>query len=114
MSGTRSERDRQAPRAGSPSPRAVTPPGAWSGSERRAPAGDESLPASEELYQRFVEDDVAGVSITTPAGEIVMCNPAFAAMFGLGSVEAAIAVEMTSLYERPEDRDEVLAAIRAD
>jgi PAS domain S-box-containing protein len=73
----------------------------------------DALRASEEQYRRFVEDDVAGVFITTPDGRVLACNPAFARMLGFASVEDVLATNAVTIYQDPAARDAVLAELRA-
>jgi two-component system, cell cycle sensor histidine kinase and response regulator CckA len=74
---------------------------------------EQSLHASEERYRRFVEDDVAGVFVTTVDGQVLTCNPAFARMFGFASVEQALAINVVTIYESPAAREAVLDELRA-
>jgi PAS domain S-box-containing protein len=71
------------------------------------------LRESEERYRRFVEDDVAGVFITTPDGRVLTCNPAFARMFGFACVDDVLATSIVTIYQNPAARDAVLAELRA-
>jgi two-component system, cell cycle sensor histidine kinase and response regulator CckA len=79
--------------------------------ERRS--ADEALHASEERYRRFVEDDVAGVFITTRDGRVLTCNPAFARMFGFASVGDVLATNVVTIYQDHAARDAVLAELQA-
>ena len=73
-----------------------------------------ALRESEEQHRRFVEEDIAGVCITAVDGRLLACNPAFACMFGCGSVEAALEIDVTTLYATPQDREAFLAELRAE
>ena len=53
-------------------------------SERKS--AEEALKKSEERYRNFFEDDLTGDFMSTPDGEIMSCNPAFARIFGFASV----------------------------
>ena len=74
---------------------------------------DEALRASEEQYRRFVEDDVAGVFVTTPDGRVLTCNPAFAQMLGFASVNDVLTTNVVTIYQDPAARAAVLAELRA-
>jgi PAS domain S-box-containing protein len=79
-------------------------------SERRL--AEEALRASEERYRRFVEDDVAGALVTTPDGQVLACNPAFARMIGVSSVEEVLATNVGALYQDPAAREVFVAELR--
>jgi len=74
---------------------------------------DDALRASEEQYRRFVEDDVAGVYITTPDGRVLTCNPAFARMLGFASVAEGVATNVVTIYQESAAREALLADLRA-
>ncbi|MEI7742686.1 MAG: MASE3 domain-containing protein [Chloroflexota bacterium] len=63
-------------------------------------------------YRRFVEDDVAGVLVTTLQHRPLACNPALARMFGFSSVEDALAAAEIHLHESASDREAFLAELR--
>ena len=71
-----------------------------------------ALQASHLQYRRFVEDDVAGVIVTTLDHQPLTCNPALARMFGFASVEDALAADGIQLHEKPSDHEAYLAELR--
>jgi two-component system cell cycle sensor histidine kinase/response regulator CckA len=77
--------------------------------QRRA---EEALRASEERYRRFFDEDLSGVYISTPDGRLLGCNPTFLQIFGFGSLEEALSVDVASLYPNPEDREYFLQQLR--
>jgi two-component system, cell cycle sensor histidine kinase and response regulator CckA len=64
--------------------------------ERRR--AEDDIRKSEERYRRFFEDDLTGDFIAAPEGTILDCNPAFARIFGFGSVKEAIGLQAGELY----------------
>jgi two-component system, cell cycle sensor histidine kinase and response regulator CckA len=75
---------------------------------------EEALRRSEERYRRFFDEDLTADYVTTPDGEILDCNPAFARIFGFETVDQARRAHVASLYPRPELREEVLALLREE
>ena len=72
-------------------------------SERKS--AEEALKKSEERYRNFFEDDLTGDFMSTPDGEIMSCNPAFAQIFGFASVGEAMAYNANNLFPVPEERE---------
>ena len=68
----------------------------------------QALQDSEEKYRRFFEDDLTGDYISTPEGNILFCNPAFARIFGFKSVQDAMDSNAVSLYPASKDRKDFL------
>ncbi len=73
---------------------------------------EEKLRSAQERYRSFFEDDLTGDFISTPAGQIVICNPAFAHMFGFSSVDEAKGVNVQTLYSNPNDRTVLLERLQ--
>ena len=46
---------------------------------------EEALRESEKRFHRLFEDDLTGDFLCTPEGKIILCNPAFATIFGFSS-----------------------------
>ncbi len=69
---------------------------------------ESALAASEERYRQLFERNVAGVFRSTIDGRLLSCNMAVAKMFGFGSPEEVLGVEVTLLYGSPEDRQRFL------
>ncbi|MDI6803894.1 MAG: PAS domain S-box protein [Bacteroidota bacterium] len=73
---------------------------------------EEILRKSEKQYRDIFENDLTGDYITTTDGRILMCNPAFARIFGYDSVEELINIDTTGLYKSMEDRKRFLDILR--
>lgn len=67
---------------------------------------------SEKRYRRFFEHNIAGAYISTPDGRMLDCNPAFASMLGLSSVEEALATDATRYYPGGDARRAFLDQLR--
>ena len=65
--------------------------------------GEDALRRSVEEYRFFFQSNLAGNYVATPDGKIIACNSAFATMFGFTSIEAALELNIASLY--PDSRD---------
>jgi PAS domain S-box-containing protein len=77
-------------------------------SRRRADEARES----ERRYRHFFESHLTGAVVTDLEGRMLEANPAALQMLGLASVKDFESRRMSSLYARPEERDELLARIR--
>jgi PAS domain S-box-containing protein len=66
---------------------------------------------SQERYRHFFEADLAGAVVTDPEGLVLDANPSALRMFGLDSVAGFAGRRISSLYVRPEQRDEMLAQL---
>ncbi|MEW6380964.1 MAG: ATP-binding protein [bacterium] len=75
---------------------------------------DEGRRAREELYYNFFEEDLTGEFISTPDGQILACNPAFARIFGFASVEEAMSCNLDTLYPNHQAREAYLELIRKE
>jgi two-component system cell cycle sensor histidine kinase/response regulator CckA len=73
---------------------------------------EKALRKSEEKYRKFFEDDISGNYITSAAGELLFCNPAFMKIFGFGSQKEAMAFPIDRLYPAPEMREALLSDIK--
>jgi len=62
---------------------------------------EESLRESEERFRLLFEDDLTGDYLATPDGKILLCNQAFADIFGFDSREEAIGNNLANLYLVP-------------
>jgi PAS domain S-box-containing protein len=65
--------------------------------------GEDALRRIVEEYRFFFQSNLAGNYVATPDGKIIACNSAFARMFGFTSIEAALELNIASLY--PDSRD---------
>src|SRR5215510_935450 len=61
--------------------------------------------AAEKRYHSLVEHVPVGIFRSTPSGQILDANPALADMLKFKDREALLAVNATSLYVNPEDRE---------
>jgi PAS domain S-box-containing protein len=67
---------------------------------------------AERRSREMFEQTPAGVATTTPDGRILLCNEAFARMFGYESPQGLEGQEAAALYWEAEDRDRLLTALR--
>jgi PAS domain S-box-containing protein len=68
--------------------------------------------AAEERYNELFEQAALGIVVSTAAGTVIACNPAFAMMLGFASVDAAIGTSMAELYVTPAERDRFVSEVR--
>jgi len=71
-----------------------------------------SLRDSEQRYGRLFEQSLAGIYRTTPNGQILECNEAFARLYGYESRQDLLDQSAVALYESAESRQRFLAALR--
>ncbi|MCB9475031.1 MAG: response regulator [Candidatus Delongbacteria bacterium] len=67
-------------------------------SEEKRRESEEALRASEAHYREFFENDLTADFISTPAGVLLDCNPAFVRLFGFPSREEALASNVSVLF----------------
>jgi PAS domain S-box-containing protein len=60
------------------------------------------------------EDDLTGDFISTPEGEILLCNPAFAGMFGFSHARDAVGTNILDLYLDPRERQSLLERLKEE
>jgi len=72
----------------------------------------ESLRRGEERYHRLFEDDLTGNFLCTPEGRILLCNPAFAAIFGFSAAPEAVGTNIVDLYLDPGERRPLLERLK--
>jgi PAS domain S-box-containing protein len=75
---------------------------------------EEALRASEERYRQFFDEDLTGNFISTVDGRLVACNPAFARIYGIASVEEALQHDMHEFYRHPDDRKRFIDLVRKE
>jgi PAS domain S-box-containing protein len=75
---------------------------------------EEALRRSEAQFHRLFEDDLTGNFISTPEGEILLCNPAFAAMFGFSRAVDAVGTNLADLYLDPKERQPLVERLRKE
>lgn len=78
--------------------------------ERRR--AEEALKESEKRFYRLFENDLTGNFLCDPEGKIILCNPAFATIFGFSSPGEAVGTSMIELYIQPEERDSILETLK--
>jgi PAS domain S-box-containing protein len=71
-----------------------------------------TIRASEAKFREFFEDSLTGDYISTPAGKLIACNPAFARMLDFKSIEEALQRDTRLLYADVELRDALLALLK--
>jgi len=67
---------------------------------------------SEEQYRCLFNDGLTANYISKPDGQIILCNTAFARIFGYGKPEDIICNNAVSLYHDPETRDKFITELR--
>jgi two-component system, cell cycle sensor histidine kinase and response regulator CckA len=78
----------------------------------RARLAETALRESEERYRELFESDASCNFISTPDGNLVACNAAFARLFGFASVEHALRAAPASFYENPATRLVLIDRVR--
>jgi PAS domain S-box-containing protein len=73
---------------------------------------EQTLRESEKRFHQLFQEDLTGDFLCTPEGRILVCNPAFAALFGFSSADEVVGTSMWELYVDPGERDALLAALR--
>jgi PAS domain S-box-containing protein len=73
----------------------------------------EALLDTERRYRQFFEHNIAGAYISTPDGQLLDCNAAFARILGSSSVEEAVASDAASHYLADDARRASLERLRA-
>jgi PAS domain S-box-containing protein len=71
-----------------------------------------ALRESEKRYHRFFDENLAGAYISTPDGQLIACNPAFARIFGYSSCEEAKNSNLDIVYPDPRAREAFLELLR--
>jgi two-component system cell cycle sensor histidine kinase/response regulator CckA len=71
-----------------------------------------SLRASEQRYGRLFEQSLAGIYRTTPEGQILECNEAFARLYGYESRQDLLDHSAVALHESAESRQRFLETLR--
>lgn len=80
--------------------------------ERERRHAEDALRRSEKKYRDIVDFAPIGFYQTTPAGRLLMANRTLAEMFGYRSAEGMLGVDVTQLYARPEEREQILAVLK--
>jgi PAS domain S-box-containing protein len=79
-------------------------------SERKK--SEKALRDSEARYRRYFDDDISGIFVSTPSGQLLDCNPTYARLLGFASIQDALNTNTYDMYERREDRDAYLALLK--
>jgi PAS domain S-box-containing protein len=87
------------------------PPIASSPIGSSAPADRHGIDA--DRARAFVNDSVAAHFAASPEGTLLACNPACVAMLGAASAEDVVGAPLSRYFNRDEDFDDVISAIRA-
>lgn len=72
----------------------------------------EKLRKSEVRYRQLFDDDLTGNFLSTPDGEILLCNPPFASMFGFSTVQDALGKNVRELYPDSKEREDLVRQVR--
>ncbi|MEW6195699.1 MAG: PAS domain S-box protein [Bacteroidota bacterium] len=75
-------------------------------------AAERKLKESEEQYRRFFEEDLTGDYITSPDGQILMCNQAFVDILGCDSVEDLKNKNAYDFYLDKNERDKFIEKLK--
>src|SRR6185503_3150177 len=67
---------------------------------------------AEQRYRQIFHQTMAGVATVTRSGRILLCNDAFARIFGFESGEAALGTSTTDLYWEAADRERVMVSLK--
>jgi two-component system cell cycle sensor histidine kinase/response regulator CckA len=68
--------------------------------------------AAEERYNELFEQATLGIVVSSAAGTVIACNPAFSRMLGYQSVDETIGTNIADLYATPQDRDRFISELR--
>lgn len=71
------------------------------------------LVVSKSKYQQLFDDAPSGNYISTPEGQLILCNTGFARMLGYKSTSEVISTSALTLYPRPEAREEFLQLLQS-
>lgn len=66
----------------------------------------------EKKYRSLFDNDLAGNFITDPEGNLILCNQAFARIFGFGSVDELQGVNVLSYYKDQKLREEIIQQLK--
>jgi PAS domain S-box-containing protein len=73
---------------------------------------EEALRTSAERYRLLFERSLAAVYRSTPEGQLLDCNEAFAQILGYASRAEVISQQASNFYPTPTDREAFIAALR--
>jgi PAS domain S-box-containing protein len=72
--------------------------------ETKSKLAERAMHEIEERYRSLFYEDLAANFITSLDGKIILCNKAFANMFGLNSIDEALKLNVNTLYHSSKDR----------
>lgn len=72
---------------------------------------EQALRESEKRFHRLFRDDLTGDYVSTREGQILLCNPAFAAIFGFSSAQEAVGSNMLEFFIDAAERDSLLETL---
>lgn len=75
---------------------------------------EKKLKDAEERYRLFFQNDLTGDYLSTPEGELIDCNPAFAKMMGYSSAEEILGEKTIHFYPEVIDREEFLLKLQKE
>lgn len=84
--------------------------GTWTDISKRKKV-EEELIKSEEKYRKFFEEDLSGIYLSTPEGELLDCNPAFVTTFGFKNKEEALNTNTKDLFADPGHRKNFISLL---
>lgn len=73
---------------------------------------EQDLRQSEERFRLIFEDDLTGDYLAAPDGTILLCNPAFADIFGFSSRDEAIGSQLANLFASPQSWPQFIQLLR--
>ncbi|MEN6611480.1 MAG: PAS domain S-box protein [Methanoregulaceae archaeon] len=73
---------------------------------------EEELLESEGRYRGVIENIVDAFVRTGPGGRLIMASPSTAKLFGCGSVQEMIGMDVSSIYRFPEKRSKMLETLQ--
>ena len=73
---------------------------------------EQALRDSERRYHHLFRDDLTGDFVSAPEGQILLCNPAFARIFGFSCAKAAVGTNMLELYVDTAERESLVETLR--
>src|SRR5260370_20950418 len=74
---------------------------------------ESKMQLSEERYRQLFERNLAGVYVSTLAGELLDCNDSFAHIYGYTSREEVLKVRALAFYIAEADRTEFIRLLQA-
>ncbi|MGC8654280.1 MAG: hybrid sensor histidine kinase/response regulator [Candidatus Kryptoniota bacterium] len=73
---------------------------------------ERALRSAEAHYRQFFNDDLAGHYVSTPDGRVLICNNAFARIFGFSSPEEVKKIDVSTLYPIPVEREKFIKLLK--